>query len=663
MQKTLQDITTCIGHFQQNRSPQPNPPINDIDPTNQGSNNTQRGRGFYRGRGDRNRSRGQNFYQGRLPICWWCKGNVSREEAQHRIQDCPIYKECRENWWKTHPTNSDTTTPSNPEQEENQEGNPLKRCKRVPLVLMIHLKGVLFMYHRQKQKKGFRRKKGESPFEIQTDIKIKDEKKQSSYTNPDAWGRLIGRINTSSIFLEGHLVTSLLDAGSPLSMISRSFCEQHGLEIQPLSKLVGCDAVNGTEIEYEGFVELNFQVPGRNFREDHLFLVVPPIEYHKEIPAIVGTYVLDRFIDYLKDIGAHVLPILNPSWQSTYYARVEARRLRKAHEKEAPLGFAKVTKATVIPAGQRKEIHALTKIKHGGYGLNLMGEVSEKHPLPQGLELKNSYCDLTPGSAKVNLMIENTTRKNIPIPAKAIVCQLNLANKIPKLLLPTSDPEEELKSVDTEFDNFPPSQADLDDHDLGQTFRKVRAHQVLVQDLGEDPENDSVESQGDLTNLKFVPKFTPMKDNEQGNNIDSEDCKDTGEWMLEQLDLTGLDEWSKDLQEKAKNMLRRNASISSKHDLDMGRTNLVKHNIILTDPIPFKEKYRTIPPQMFSEVKAYLKEMLDLGAIRHSSSPWASAIVLVRKKDGKLRFCIALRKLNNRTLKDKYIVFLELSMF
>ena len=78
----------------------------------------------------------------------------------------------------------------------------------------------------------------------------------------------------------------------------------------------------------------------------------------------------------------------------------------------------------------------------------------------------------------------------------------------------------------------------------------------------------------------------------------------------------------------------------SKHNLDMGKTNLVKHNIILTDPIPFKEKYRTIPPQMFSEVKAHLKEVLDLGAIRHSSSPWASAIVLVRKKMANLGFVL-----------------------
>ena len=77
----------------------------------------------------------------------------------------------------------------------------------------------------------------------------------------------------------------------------------------------------------------------------------------------------------MKDIGAHVLPTLDPSWQSTYYAREEAMGLREAHEKEASLGFAKVTKATVIPADQRKEIHVLTKIRHGGYGVNLIGEL------------------------------------------------------------------------------------------------------------------------------------------------------------------------------------------------------------------------------------------------------------------------------------------------
>ncbi len=48
--------------------------------------------------------------------------------------------------------------------------------------------------------------------------------------------------------------------------------------------------------------------------------------------------------------------------------------------------------------------------------------------------------------------------------------------------------------------------------------------------------------------------------------------------------------------------------------------------------------------------------MLDCGAIRKSQSPYSSNVVLVRKKDGSLRFCIDFRKLNNRTVKDAYML-------
>ena len=53
-------------------------------------------------------------------------------------------------------------------------------------------------------------------------------------------------------------------------------------------------------------------------------------------------------------------------------------------------------------------------------------------------------------------------------------------------------------------------------------------------------------------------------------------------------------------------------------------------------------------------MKKHLQEMVEVGAIRRSFSTWASAVVLVRKKDGGMRFCINLRKLNNRTVKDGY---------
>ena len=46
--------------------------------------------------------------------------------------------------------------------------------------------------------------------------------------------------------------------------------------------------------------------------------------------------------------------------------------------------------------------------------------------------------------------------------------------------------------------------------------------------------------------------------------------------------------------------------------------------------------------------------MLDGSAIRPSQLPWCNAVVLVRKKDGSLRFCIDFRHLNTHTKKDAY---------
>ena len=57
---------------------------------------------------------------------------------------------------------------------------------------------------------------------------------------------------------------------------------------------------------------------------------------------------------------------------------------------------------------------------------------------------------------------------------------------------------------------------------------------------------------------------------------------------------------------------------------------------------------------MYDEVRGHLKEMQELGVIRESESPYASNVVLVRKKSGTLRFCLDLRHLNSLTIRDSY---------
>ena len=55
----------------------------------------------------------------------------------------------------------------------------------------------------------------------------------------------------------------------------------------------------------------------------------------------------------------------------------------------------------------------------------------------------------------------------------------------------------------------------------------------------------------------------------------------------------------------------------------------MKHSIKLADYTPFKERYCRISPHKFEEVRKHLQEMLEIGAIKHSNSPWANAVVLV----------------------------------
>jgi hypothetical protein len=86
-------------------------------------------------------------------------------------------------------------------------------------------------------------------------------------------------------------------------------------------------------------------------------------------------------------------------------------------------------------------------------------------------------------------------------------------------------------------------------------------------------------------------------------------------------------------------------------------TNLVEHAIKLSEPIPFKVAYRRIPPGMFEQVGKHLKDMLEAGVIRESHRLSVfSNIVLIRKKDKSLGFCVDYRMLNNRIIKNAYAV-------
>ena len=352
----------------------------------------------------------------------------------------------------------------------------------------------------------------------------------------------------------------------------------------------------------------------------------------------------------MKDLPQEEFETLDKTIQNVYYARIEAQ-----YGCEPPLGFVRTTKAYTIPAKSHIGIHGLTKIKHGGWSINVVNENPQITPLPHGLKTKSTLSQLSPGSDRISVAVPNYSDQDITIPAKTIISQLSLGSRVTKMIYPGDDKDSELLDKDEglKYEHFEQhklisEEPNLEPEEYIPTSCDKscdKSHTVEIEDLGPDLEED----------YEFQNSYTEYDKSDIGKPDQPTSSKeDDGSWILKLIDLSGLEKWSEDDRNAAIEMIKRNANIFSKNDMDMGRTNLVKHHIELTDAIPFKESYRRIPPQMYDEVKAHIQEMLDLGAIRHSNSPWSSAIVLVRKKDGRLRFCIDLRKLNNRTVKDAY---------
>ncbi|XP_063794633.1 uncharacterized protein LOC134949857 [Pseudophryne corroboree] len=105
---------------------------------------------------------------------------------------------------------------------------------------------------------------------------------------------------------------------------------------------------------------------------------------------------------------------------------------------------------------------------------------------------------------------------------------------------------------------------------------------------------------------------------------------------------------------KLDQMLWNRQKVFSRHEEDFGYTEDLQHEIRTGDAPPVRERYRPIPPRLYQEVKSMLRQMLDNHVIQESKSPWAAPIVLVRKKDGTIRFCVDYRKLNSCTVRDAY---------
>ena len=187
-------------------------------------------------------------------------------------------------------------------------------------------------------------------------------------------------------------------------------------------------------------------------------------------------------------------------WKTVWCAtqsctKVQAQQIQKH--------MVKTTKPITLPPFSTTIVWGHTKLKGHGLKLNLIAEPSENNQLPYSVQCTPTYCNSEQDPSRVTVGLRNVSARQITVQSRTVVCQIQLANMVPKLQKPTE------------------------------------------QDPSENKEDNSL--------------------------------------ILDQLDLGEISTWSVEQQQAAKKLLCDYSENFSKNDLDLGKYNILKHKITLTD--------------------------------------------------------------------------------
>jgi len=106
--------------------------------------------------------------------------------------------------------------------------------------------------------------------------------------------------------------------------------------------------------------------------------------------------------------------------------------------------------------------------------------------------------------------------------------------------------------------------------------------------------------------------------------------------------------------QRLSSLIVRYADVFSKSEFDLGCAAQGKHRIDTGKERPVRQQLRRQPLQMTSIIDEQLDLMQKQDLITPCQSEWSANIVMVKNKDGTLRFCVDYRQLNEKTLKDAY---------
>lgn len=408
---------------------------------------------------------------------------------------------------------------------------------------------------------------------------------------------LIGEPCDGLAWLDQVPCRCLIDTGSQVSIISESFYSRYlsHRELFSIKEVLDIEGAAGQKVPYVGYIEAKVQFPESACGTDKCFnilaLVSPDQSYNDKFSLLVGTNVLGPMLqDCQKKGGAKFLQTLPID---TNWVMAYTKCFKQADPQADEVKALRVALSSKVPV----------------------------HLKPGEVYTLKAICHTKPGSDKFQALV--CSSEDTPTPGGFIIYDQIVDVK------PMSHCKFKVavKNASRRGITLYPGTA------IAECSPIDWAVPVALPDLNPQPEDAPLQAQSLLASHS-----------EDGN---------------QSAVLLGLDFGDSPISPQFKEhiqarIVKEASDAFSKHDLDVGSVTGVSHRIELEPHVPFKERTRRVSPADFNDLKRHLQDLLATGIIEESHSPYASPVVLVRKKNGELRMVVDYRRLNNLTKKDAY---------
>ena len=397
-----------------------------------------------------------------------------------------------------------------------------------------------------------------------------------------------------------------------VSIVSKDWIAENlpTAEIRRMDELLndkGLDlkAANGTEIPYEGWIEVSFKLATSDDKHGMSvpFLVSKDALDH----LIVGYNVIEEIVknpvsDSPNNHEETLVNALSASLPSAKQENVKALIGLIWTNTSSELCRVKVAKKdVVVPKNETIVVSCSVSTGPTESRLPVLFEPDVESPWPSGLEVPETLVTLKGGtSSRIRIQVKNTMDHDITLKKRTMLGKLELVKSVKPLEVRKKENEERSADCSRPANNS-------------------------------SEEGEEVRSQSDTPAMKR--------------------CQSEASHSTPDVDLEDLTE---DQKIAVVTMLREEAESFSKDDDDVGCAEDLQLKINLSDNRPVQKNYTSIPKPLYSEVKQYVEDLLNRGWVRKSRSAYSSPVVCVRKRDGSLRLCVDFRELNRRTVPDRH---------